>query len=111
VAELLLDDVDRHALGRELGGVGVAQAVRMDALLDPGPWLTKQLVAGHLTYLDWRVLRKLDGLAKRLWVYLESQSFRRSGIGEGTVRLWLAHPCSRRLASPTSTPQVRDEPW
>ena len=35
VAELLLDDVDRHSLGRELGGVGVAQAVGMDALLNP----------------------------------------------------------------------------
>ena len=36
LAELLLDDVGRHALGRELGGVGVAQAVGVDALLDAG---------------------------------------------------------------------------
>ncbi|MDQ3971074.1 MAG: hypothetical protein M3227_05250, partial [Thermoproteota archaeon] len=62
-----------------------------------GPWLTKQLLAGHLTYLDWRVLRKLDGLAKRLWVYLESQSFKRSWIGEGSVRLWLAPPMLQAL--------------
>ncbi len=35
-------------------------------------WLVEQLEAGYLTYLDWRILRGLDGLAKRLWVYLES---------------------------------------
>ncbi len=62
-----------------------------------GPWLTTQLEAGYLTYLDWRVLRALEGLAKRLWVYLESQSFKRSGIGEGSVRLWLAPPMFRAL--------------
>ena len=32
VAELLLDDVDRHSLGRELGGVGVAQAPELSFL-------------------------------------------------------------------------------
>lgn len=66
-----------------------------------GPWLTKQLLAGHLTYLDWRVLRKLEGLAKRLWVYLESQSFARSGVGEGNVRLWLAPPMYQALGVTT----------
>lgn len=55
-------------------------------------WIVEQLEAGYLTYLDWRVLRALEGLAKRLWVYLESQSFKRSGIGEGAVALHLAPP-------------------
>ena len=66
-----------------------------EAFLDG--WIVKQLQAGHLTYLDWRVLRSLDGVAKRLWVYLESQSFKRSGIGEGSVRLWLGDPMFRAL--------------
>jgi hypothetical protein len=57
-----------------------------------GGFIVEQLRAGYLTYLDWRVLRSLDGLAKRLWVYLESQTFKRSGIGEGAARLWLAPP-------------------
>lgn len=61
------------------------------------PFIRRQLEAGYLTYLDWRVLRALDGLAKRLWVYLESQSFKRSGIGEGAVRLWLAAPMLQAL--------------
>ena len=34
MTELLLDDVDRHSLCRKLGGVGVTQAVGVDALLD-----------------------------------------------------------------------------
>ncbi len=61
------------------------------------PFIRRQLEAGYLTYLDWRVLRSLNGLAKRLWVYLESQSFQRSGIGEGSVRLWLAPPMLQAL--------------
>ncbi len=32
------------------------------------------------------------GSRSALWVYLASQSFKRSGIGEGAVRLWLAPP-------------------
>lgn len=64
-------------------------------------WIVEQLEAGYLTYLDWRILRALDGLAKRLWVYLESQSFARSGIGEGAVRLWLGPPLWQALGVTT----------
>lgn len=39
VPELVADDVDRHALAHQLGGVGVPQAVRVNPLLDPGPGL------------------------------------------------------------------------
>jgi len=73
-----------------------------------GPWLTKQLEAGHLTYLDWRILRGLDGLAKRLWVYLESQTFKRSGIGEGAVALYLGRPMFAALGmTDRHAPQAR----
>lgn len=60
-----------------------------------------------MTYLDWRVLRGLEGLAKRLWVYLESQTFKRSNIGEGAAALQLAPRCSRPSASPPSTRPMR----
>jgi hypothetical protein len=69
-----------------------------------GDFITDQLEAGYLTYLDWRVLRALEGLAKRLWIYLESQSFKRSGIGEGAVRLWLGPPLWRALGVTTKHP-------
>lgn len=66
-----------------------------------GPWLVKQLEAGYLTYLDWRVLRALEGLAKRLWVYLESQTFKRSDVGEGAAALQLAPPMLQALGVTT----------
>ena len=37
VAELAGNDADVDALGAELGGVGVAESVGVDALVDPGP--------------------------------------------------------------------------
>lgn len=64
-------------------------------------FITEQLELGHLTYLDWRILRALEGLAKRLWVYLESQSFKRSGIGEGAAALHLAPPMWQALGVTT----------
>ena len=71
-------------------------------------WIVEQLQAGYLTYLDWRVLRSLEGLAKLLWVYLESQSFKRSGVGEGSVRIWLAPPMLQALGmSDKHAPQAR----
>jgi hypothetical protein len=66
-----------------------------------GPWLVKQLEAGYLTYLDWRILRGLEGLSKRLWVYLESQTFKRSDIGEGAAALQLAPPMLQALGVTT----------
>jgi hypothetical protein len=44
-------------------------------------WLLPQLNEQYVTYLDWRIQRKLEGLSKRLWVYLEAERFK--GIGDG----------------------------
>jgi len=66
-----------------------------------GPFIVEQLEAGYLTYLDWRILRALEGLAKRLWVYLESQTFKRSAIGEGAAALQLAPPMLQALGVTT----------
>ncbi len=45
-------------------------------------WMRSQIEAGHVTYLDWGTLRSLDGLAKRLWVYLQAERYKASGNGE-----------------------------
>jgi hypothetical protein len=37
VAELVADEVDRLVLAGEFGGVGVAEPVGVDPLVDPGP--------------------------------------------------------------------------
>ena len=85
-----------------------------------GPFIVEQLEAGYLTYLDWRILRGLEGLAKRLWVYLESRTFKRSDIGEGAAALQLAPPMLQALGVTTSislTPvrcssaPARGSPW
>ncbi len=44
-------------------------------------WLVHQLERQYVTYLDWRIQRKLDGLAKRLWVYLEAERYKPTGQG------------------------------
>lgn len=44
-------------------------------------WLVQQLQSKYVTYLDWRKQRMLDGLAKRLWVYLEAERYKLVGDG------------------------------
>jgi hypothetical protein len=44
--------------------------------------MRQQVAAGHVTYLDWATLRALDGLAKRLWVYLAAEHFKPTEQGE-----------------------------
>ncbi len=56
------------------------------------PWLRDQLAAGGYTYLDFAILRRLDGLAKRLWVYLEAERFRAVGDGRQATSFGLGRP-------------------
>ena len=51
------------------------------------PWLLTQYRAGNFTFLSWRILRQLDGAAKRTWVFLEGQRFKPQG--EGLTATWL----------------------
>ena len=67
------------------GGLRVEnfQSAELVAALDRGnkgrwravfaPWLAENLEAGYVTYLDWETLRRLRGLAKRLWIVLEAE--------------------------------------
>lgn len=45
------------------------------------PWLMRQLENQYVTYLDWRTQCRLDGLAKRLWIYLEAEKYKPVGNG------------------------------
>jgi hypothetical protein len=49
------------------------------------PWLAAQVRAGYITYLDFAVMRRLSGLAERLWVYLQAE--RCNGRGDAWVAL------------------------
>jgi hypothetical protein len=71
-----LDDLGPEATPEQLGGLrGSTFRVQLP------PWLAAQLAAGSITYLDWAVLRRLDGLAKRLWVYLQAERYKPNGRG------------------------------
>lgn len=56
------------------------------------PWLRRQLVAGNATYLSWRILRQLDGAAKRAWVYLEAERWKPVGDGLLATSIGLGRP-------------------
>ena len=53
VAELALDEVDRVALFGEFGGVGVAEAVGVDPLVDPSLGAQAGEELPHLGALEW----------------------------------------------------------
>ena len=48
-------------------------------------WLAEQVRAGNMTYLDFEVMRRLNGLAQRLWMYLQAERY--SARGETWVAL------------------------
>jgi len=82
--------VDRASVLPDPGARRMLRGDRFTAKL--APWLVAEVDAKRVTYLDWRILRALDGLAKRLWVYLEAESFRRiSGIGRGYSWVAIGH--------------------
>lgn len=56
------------------------------------PWLRGQLAAGNVTYLSWRILRQLDGAAKRAWVYLEAERWKPVGDGILATSIGLGGP-------------------
>lgn len=38
-------------------------------------WLAEQVRAGNVTYLDFEIMRRLNGLAQRLWIYLQAERY------------------------------------
>ncbi len=59
-------------------------------------WVRRELLAGTVVRLDWKVLRAFSEnqkLAKRLWIYLAAERWKRSG--QNTEGTWIA--CGDRL--------------
>ena len=76
-----LDDLD-VASGGEAGALrGNTFSIQFPA------WIVVSLKAGHVTYYRFEILRKLSGLAKRLWVYLEAERYKK--IGQGQEATWI----------------------
>jgi len=67
------------------------------------PWLRERPVAGAFTYLDWRTLRQLDGLAKRVAVYLAAERFKPTGDGQAATWVGLGRPALASLGADTYT--------
>ncbi len=63
------------------------------------PWLRDQLAAGHATFLDWRTLRRLEGIAKRAWVYLEAEQYKRTGQDREETWVGLGRPALAALGA------------
>lgn len=83
VSELERVGPDPRRLGALRGSTFAAQLA---------PWLCDQLAAGGYTYLDFSILRQLDGLAKRLWIYLEAERFKPGGDGRLGTHFGLGRP-------------------
>jgi hypothetical protein len=83
LVEVIVDRaVDEKPDAAARGGLrGDSVAIRL------APWLTRQLAAGNYTYVDLKILRELNGLAKRLWLYLRAE--RGKPVGDGRRRSWI----------------------
>lgn len=71
-----LDDVD---VAGDASRVGALRGSSFQAQFSP--WLRQQIETGHVTYLRWPLLVHFSGLAKRLWVLLEAEQFKRQAGG------------------------------
>lgn len=56
------------------------------------PWLCEGLLDGNVTYLDFEILRQLDGVAKRVWIYLEAERYKPAGGGVSETSIGLGSP-------------------
>ena len=85
-------DADLRLTGPDLDAAAMG-ALRGDTLrVQLSGWLCDQLLAGNVTYLDWRTLRQLDGAAKRAYVYLEAESYKPIGNGLTATSIGLGKP-------------------
>lgn len=85
-------DAELRLTGPDLDAAAMG-ALRGDTFrVQLAPWLCEQLLAGNVTYLDWRTLRQLDGAAKRAYVYLEAESYKPVGDGLMATSIGLGKP-------------------
>lgn len=80
----------RRAAGDDRRKLGAMRGSTFEARLPE--WLRDRLVRGALTYLDFETLRELEGIAKRVWVYLAAERFERLGDGVEGACIGLGEP-------------------
>ncbi len=85
----------------EVGTDGSDDPVRTGALRGStvsvrlADWLRDALAEGRFTYLRWETLRQLDGVAKRVWVYLAGEQFNRTSVqGQSSVDAPIVWPAA-----------------
>jgi hypothetical protein len=77
-------EVPKRGHGVETGGLrGSTYEIKL------ATWLVRQLESKYVTYLDWRKQRRLEGLAKRLWVYLEAERYKSAAGGRERTYIML----------------------
>jgi hypothetical protein len=86
--ETILDRLTSQLDEIDIGSGGEAGALRGNTFSIQFPeWMLRSLRAGYVTYYPLAILRRLSGLAKRLWVYLEAEKYKR--VGEGQEATWI----------------------
>jgi hypothetical protein len=83
---------EREALGPAADAQAIGALRGSTWKVELASWLRRQLLAGNVTYLDWRILRQLDGAAKRTWVYLEAERWKPAGDGLLATHVGLGRP-------------------
>lgn len=81
---------DRETIGPKAREVGEIRGSTFQVQL--APWLREGLLDGKVTYLDFSTLRKLDGVAKRVWIYLEAERYKSVGGGVSETSIGLGTP-------------------
>ncbi len=85
----IVSDLDWLDPTRDARKIGSLRGSTFKVLLPP--WLRQQLVEGNFVRVHWPTLRafsKNQPLAKRLWIYLEAESYKR--IDNGLEATWIA---------------------
>ncbi len=97
LVERIVSDLD--TLDGDARKVGALRGTSFRVVL--APWLRERLTAGAFTYLNWRTLRQLDGLAKRVAVYLAAERFKPTGDGQAATWVGLGRPALSSLGADT----------
>ncbi len=63
------------------------------------PWVAQAVRAGHFTWLNLHTLRQLGGIAARLWVYLEAESYKATAHGLASTWIGLGRPALATLGA------------
>ncbi len=63
------------------------------------PWVAQAVRAGHFTWLNLATLRQLGGIAARLWIYLEAETYKQTAHGLASTWIGLGRPALATLGA------------